>query len=49
MGIDKYQKKCYVLTTYTTDGSGENHREYKDWEADRLGKKSLGLRLFCFS
>ena len=35
--IDNHRKKCYVLTNYTTDGSGRNHREYKDWKADRLG------------
>ena len=28
--IDNQKKKCYVLVNYTTDGSGIDHREYKD-------------------
>lgn len=44
--IDRHGKKCYVLITYTTDGSGRNHREYKDWEADRLGSERLDCGFF---
>lgn len=44
--LDKGFGQCYFINSYTTDGSGINHREYNHVRADRLGKSLDECRLF---
>ena len=44
--VDFSNRKWYGLSNYTTDGSGIDHRKYKDCSADRLGNDCSECKAF---